>query len=132
MDRSLRSAMQNIGQLPLGVAILAILVGLFGFFVVILGLAFLFVAAGFLLSGLGISSVFGYTGATAGVIILIVGLIILGAAVGLWNQRLWALVLAILVLLVYGALELVSSAWLGLIVVAVLIVYLIAVSSHFD
>ena len=66
MQRSLRTPMQNIGQLPLGVAILAVLVGIFGLFVVILGIAFLFVAAGFLLSGLGIANVFGYTGRPPG------------------------------------------------------------------
>lgn len=50
------------------------------------------------LGGAGGASVFGVGGAIAGRIILIVGLLILGVAVGLWNQRLWALVLAILVL----------------------------------
>ena len=124
--------MQNIGQLPLGVAILAVLIGLFGFFVIVLGLAFLFVAAGFLLGGVGVASVFGYTGTIAGIIILITGLVILGTAIGLWNQELWALVLAIIVLLFYGVVEYLSHAWVGLVIIVLLIVYLAAVSKHFD
>jgi len=123
---------QNIGQLPLGVAILAVLIGLFGFFVIVLGLAFLFVAAGFLLGGVGVASVFGYTGTIAGIIILITGLVILGTAIGLWNQELWALVLAIIVLLFYGVVEYLSHAWVGLVIIVLLIVYLAAVSKHFD
>ena len=51
---------------------------------------------------------------------------------GLWNQRMWALVVAILVLLFYGVLEFLSAAWFGLIIVALLVVYLAAVSGHFD
>jgi hypothetical protein len=124
--------MQNIGQLPLGVAILAVLIGLFGLFVIILGLAFLFVAAGFLLGGVGVASVFGYTGTIAGLIILVIGAIIFGTAIGLWNQELWALVLAILVLIFYAIVEYVSSAWFGLVIVVLLLIYLVAVSSHFD
>jgi hypothetical protein len=124
--------MDNIGSLPLGVAILAVLIGIFGFFVVVIGLALLFVSAGYVIAGVGVATVFGYTGTIAGIIVLIIGLIILGTAVGLWNQELWALVLAILVLLFYGIVEYLSSAWLGLVIVVLLIVYLAAVSTHFD
>jgi hypothetical protein len=42
------------------------------------------------------------------------------------------LALAIIVLLFYGVVEFVSGAWLGLLVVSVLLIYLVAVSSHFD
>jgi hypothetical protein len=127
-----RSPMQGIGELPLGVALLAIVIGLFGLFVVVLGLAFLFVAAGALLGGVGVASVFGFTGTAAGIVLVIIGLIILGTAVGLWNQELWALVLAGIVLLFYAAVEFVAAAWFGLLVVVVLLVYLVAVSRHFD
>ena len=124
--------MQSIGQLPLGVAILAILIGIFGFFVVIVGVLLLVAVAGLTLGGVAVTTVFGTTGAVAGIIVLVIGLIILGVAVGLWNQELWALVLAIIVLLVYGAADYFSSSWLGLVIVALLIIYLAAVSSHFD
>jgi hypothetical protein len=122
----------NLGQLPLGVAILAVLIGIFGFFVLLIGLLFLFVAAGVALGGVGVTSVFGVTGTVAGIIIAIIGLVILAVAVGLWNQELWALVLAILVLLFYGVVEYLSAAWVGLLIVVLLLVYLGAVSRHFD
>ncbi|MGD0588795.1 MAG: hypothetical protein ABSA63_08410 [Thermoplasmata archaeon] len=122
----------NIGQLPLGVAILAVLIGIFGFFVIVLGLLLLLGAAGVAFGGLGLVSVFGTTGTIAGAIVLIIGVIILGVAVGLWNQEMWALVLAILVLLVYGAVDFLASSWLGLVIVVVLLVYLVAVARHFD
>jgi hypothetical protein len=118
-------------RLPLGVAILAILIGIFGFFVLIDGLLLLLTVAGVSLGGLGVTSVFGATGIVAAIIIVIIGLVILGTAVGLWNQELWALVLAILVLLFYAVVEFVGSAWLSLLIVVLLLVYLVAVSRHF-
>lgn len=127
-----RVTMESIGGLPLGVAILAVLIGIFGFFVIILGLLLLFAAAGVVLGGVGVASVFGMTGTIAGIIVLIVGIIILGVAVGLWNQELWALVLAILVLIFFGVVDFVASSWLGLVIVVLLLVYLVAVASHFD
>jgi hypothetical protein len=122
----------SVGNLPLGVAILAILIGIFGFFVLLGGILLLVSVAGYGLGVVWVTSVFGTTGTLAGIIIVIIGLIILSVAVGLWNQELWALVIAILVLLVYGALEFLSAAWLGLLVVVLLIVYLAAVARHFD
>jgi hypothetical protein len=124
--------MPNLGQLPLGVAILALLIGLFGFFVLILGILLLFVSAGVILGGVGVASVFGYTGTIAGLIIVVIGALILATAFGLWNQEIWALALAVIVLIVYGIVEYLSSAWLGLVIVVLLIVYLAAVSRHFD
>ncbi|MFZ0699989.1 MAG: hypothetical protein WAN74_07385 [Thermoplasmata archaeon] len=118
-------------RLPLGVAILAILIGIFGFFVLISGLLLLLSVAGVSLGGLAVTSVFGATGIVAAIIVLIIGLVILGTAVGLWNQELWALVLAILVLLFYAVIEFVGSAWLSLVIVVLLLVYLLAVSRHF-
>src|SRR5277367_2032178 len=124
--------MQSIGQLPLGVAILAVLIGIFGFVIFLFGLLLLLSIAGFALNGLAISSVFGVTGTAASIIIMIIGLVILAVATGLWDQELWALVLAILVLLFYGAADFFSAAWLSLAIVVILLVYLVAVSSHFD
>jgi hypothetical protein len=120
-----------IGRLPLGVALIAILVGIFGFFVLVAG-AFLLVFGTALAVGTGPVTVFGAGGALAGLILLIVGAVTLAVAVGLWDQELWALALAILVLLFFGVVELFSQAWLGLLIVAALLVYLVAVSSHFD
>ncbi len=119
-----------VGRLPLGVAILALLIGIFGFFVLLLGLVGLLVGVGVGLAGPG--SVFGVTGVVAGLIVTVIGVVILSVAYGLWGQELWALALAILVLLFFGVIEFLSSAWLGLAVVVVLLVYLAAVSNHFD
>ncbi len=122
----------GIGRLPLGVAIIAILVGIFGFFILLGGLLLLISAAGYAVASVGVSGVFGTTGTIAGIIVAIIGLVVLGVAVGLWNQELWALVLAILVLLFYGAVEFFASAWLGLLIVVLLVVYMVAVAKHFD
>jgi hypothetical protein len=122
----------GVGNLPLGVAILAVLIGIFGLFVLIGGLLLLASVAGYGLGVVWVSTVFGTAGAVAGIIIAIIGIVILGVAVGLWNQELWALVIAIIVLLVYGVLEFLSASWVGLLIVVLLIVYMAAVASHFD
>jgi hypothetical protein len=121
-----------IGRLPLGVALLAVLIGIFGFFVTVVGLLLLVFGTHLVLGGVGAVQVFGLSGAIGGLIVLIIGLIILAVAVGLWNQELWALVLAILVLLFYGVVEFASGSWISLLIVVVLLVYLFAVSRHFN
>jgi hypothetical protein len=121
----------SIGNLPLGVAILAILIGIFGFFLVVIGALLLVFGTSIAIGG-GALTVFGSTGTIAGLITLIIGIVVLAVATGLWDQELWALALAIITLLFYGVIEFVSQSWLSLLVVAVLLVYLVAVSSHFD
>jgi hypothetical protein len=120
----------NIGRLPLGVALLAILIGIFGFFVLVAGVVLLVFGTGLALASGG--TVFGFGGTVAGLVLLILGIVTLAVAVGLWDQELWALALAILVLLFYGAVEVLDAAWLGALIVAVLLIYLVAVSGHFD
>jgi len=118
---------------PLGVAILAFLIGLLGVVWIILGLL---VIGSVSLPGahlLSAPSVFGTAGFIAGVVVLVVGLIVLGLGLGLWHQRMWALVLTLLFLLVelavYGyAGDFVS---LGFLLALVLFIYLIAVRRHF-
>lgn len=120
--------------LPLGVAILAVIVGLYGFFVAILG-ALLIVGSSLrsYFDYVGPGSAFGVTGIVYGVLVLVIGLIILGIGVALWRLRLWALVLGLLFLLF----EIVTFAIAGPIVsvrfvLALLIfIYLIAVNRHF-
>ena len=115
---------------PLGVAILAVLVGLFGILLVLVGLLALVgsLALAFLSPGL---SLFGLPLLAFGVVFLVFGIIVLVAAVGLWHLRLWALVLALIVsfieLVQYGA----SHSWLGFAVIFLIFVYLIAVHRHF-
>jgi hypothetical protein len=119
-----------VGRLPLGVAVLAVLVGIFGFFIFALGLIVVIAGVGIGLAG-G-ATVFGVGGLLGGLIILVIGAVILGVAFGLWDQELWALALAIIVLGVLGAVEFFSGSWLALLVVVLLIVYLAVVSNHFD
>jgi hypothetical protein len=116
--------------LPIGVAILAVLIGIVGF-VLILG--------GVLLAALGISIDLGfgafssYGSLIVGVVLLIIGLIILGVALGLWHQRLWALVLAIIVFGFYFISDALVGDYfsLGAIIALILVIYLIAVHRHF-
>jgi len=119
---------------PLGVAILAVLVGIYGFLVFLIGL--LVAVDSSLSSYLGGTSAFhaiGTTGVVAGLIFAIIGLIILGFAVGLWHLRMWALVLTVLFLLIVIVLDGIAGAfsW-GFFIAVILLVYLLAVSRHFS
>jgi len=118
---------------PLGVAILAVLVGLYGFLLIVVG--------ALVLAGVAAAHYFGVpTGfaglgtVTLGAVVLIVGLIILGLAIGLWHLRMWALVLT----LIFVVFELVSYGLagafvsLGFILALILFVYLLAVHRHFQ
>ena len=117
---------------PLGVALLAVLIGLFGFLVLIAGVLVLVgVAAGAFLS---VPAFFGTAGLTLGVIVFIVGIILLAVAYGLWDLRMWALALAILVLILYLVVYALAGdfvSW-GFIISLLLLVYLVAVSRHFS
>jgi hypothetical protein len=119
---------------PLGVAILAVLIGIYGFLEFLVGL--LIAVGSAAISSLGGSSAFhilGTSGVLGGAIIAIIGLIVLGLAVGLWHLRMWALVLTLLFL----AFELVINGLagtfvsFGFIVALILFIYLLAVNRHF-
>jgi hypothetical protein len=117
---------------PLGVAILAVLVGIFGILLILGGA--LVIAGAAALAYLGTPSGFaGLGGVTLGVIVLIVGLIILGLALGLWHLRMWALVLTLLFvifeLLTYGLSG--NFVSFGFIFALILFIYLLAVRHHF-
>jgi hypothetical protein len=116
--------------LPIGVAILAVLIGIVGFVLIIAGVLLAALNVSLHLSFAAFSS---YGPLLLGVILLIVGLIILGVALGLWHQRLWALVLAIIVFGFYFISDALVGAWfsLGAIISLILVVYLIAVHRHF-
>jgi hypothetical protein len=117
---------------PLGVAILAVLIGLLGFITLIAGILLLVgVAAG---AFLAVPGFFGYGGLTLGAIILVIGIILLAVATGLWDLRMWALALAILVLIFYLVIYALGGDFLslGFIVSLILLLYLVAVSRHFS
>jgi hypothetical protein len=117
---------------PLGVAILSVLVGIYGILVLLAGL---FVLAGTAVSPfISLPSHFeGASGLLLGLVVFIIGLIILGVAVGLWRLRMWALVLALIVtfieLLIYGLAG--QFITLGFILSLIVFVYLLAVHRHF-
>lgn len=116
---------------PLGVAILSVLLGIYGFLVFLFGLL---VIAGIAVSSyLGISHFAGYGGYVLGSIVAVIGLVILGVAVGLWHLRMWALVLALIVTFVELAVNGIAGNFVsfGFIVALILFVYLLAVHRHF-
>ncbi len=123
---------------PLGVAILAILLGIYGFFYFLGGLL-IAVLSSYVIT-LGGTQAFGFTGTIGGLLIAVLGLIVLGVAVGLWHLRLWALALAVIVLLIFIAEPLfnlaqnvtsVGNAVLAIIIPVILLIYLLAVRQHF-
>jgi uncharacterized membrane protein len=134
-----RTGPSSTSTRPLGVAILAILLGIYGFILFLGGLLIAVLSSDAL--ALAGTQAFGFTGVTAGLVIAILGLIILGVAVGLWHLRLWALALAVIVLLVFVAEPLINvarnvesagNAIVGIIIPVLLLIYLLAVRRHFD
>jgi hypothetical protein len=117
---------------PIGVAILAILVGAFGFLLLLSGALLLVGVAGHAIVGLP-TTLFGIGGPIAGLVALIVGIVLLGLGLGLWNLRMWAYVLT----LVFVLFELVSFGLAGGIVtigflfLLFLLVYLLVVARFF-
>ncbi len=115
-------------SLPLGVAILAILIGLFGFFYLIGGLLLLVLSIG--LAGAHGLFVAGPVGA---LFLVLFGVVLLAVAWGLWGRELWALALTALVLILIFLGNLLSGALVSLstVVVVLLLVYLFLVRDHF-
>jgi hypothetical protein len=126
-------------RLPLGVAVLAVLTGIFGAIVLLAGLVIVLVAL-FVLASAGYAAAFG-AGAIIGLVVLAVGAVILAIAIGLWDQELWAFVLALLatgaVAAWFIALPLLNGGGLASILTlpaifsGVLFVYLLAVNDAF-
>src|SRR5579863_3287205 len=109
---------------PLGVAILAVLIGIFAVIVIVGGLLVL-LASSFAFVPFPL---FGTVGVVAGILLFIFGLILLGVAVGLWHQRLWALVLTIIVLILLIIGNVLSRTFtLGFFIEIILLIYLLAV-----
>lgn len=122
----------TINTRPLGVAIIAVLIGILGFITLLAGILLLVgVAAGAYLS---VPAFLGYGGLTLGLIILVLGIILLAVATGLWDLRMWALALAILVLIFYLIVYALGGDYvsLGFILSLLLLIYLVAVSRHFS
>lgn len=115
--------------LPLGVAILAILIGLLGVLLLAASILLLIV------SGYGYFHDLAFFGVSflGGLLLLIFGIVLLVVAVGLWRLELWALVLSIIVVLIslLGRLVAGPILSLGTLILVLLLVYLVAVHRHF-
>jgi len=116
---------------PIGVSILAILIILFGVLVALLGVLGL-IGSVFLSTLPGGGLFAGVTG-IASAIVLIIGIILIVAGLGLWNLKMWAWVLAIIVLVI----ELVLSFYPGinvctLLFALVLLIYLLLIRKEFS
>ena len=123
-------AMPQERHLPIGVGILAILIGIVGLLFAVAGILLL------LAVGLGIlkASFPLFGGGLLGTAVLIVlGIILLSVASGLWHLRLWALVLSILVVVVGIVAAALTGAILSLggIILIILLIYLVAVHREF-
>ena len=121
------------GELPILVGILAILIGLLGLFFLVVGV--LLVAASLGVLGLPAAGAYAVVSGDvlfAGLVTLIFGAVLVTVATGLWDLETWALVLTVAVVLVLVVL-LVLAANFGwtLLILGGLLVYLVAVRSHF-
>lgn len=112
---------------PIGVAILAILTIVVGVLIFIAGL--LLLVASSLLLGFGMPFSFGLAGGFVGGIVVLVGLLWIGAGFGLWHLRGWAWWLAVIVMLLSILSNLATPA-LAILPVLIL-VYLVLVRHHF-
>ena len=133
--------------LPLGVAVIAILVGIVGAFLFVGGIIVVLANLVHAISSGQFATWFGPT-LLAGIVTLVFGLILLAVAFGLWDQALWAYALAVLVLIVSFLFDLgrpiynsranitgsvLASAFftVPVIVTLVILVYLLLVHEHF-
>ena len=123
----------RVGELPILVGIMAILIGLFGLFWIAVGAVLLLGWLGILVAPAAV--MFGWAGGSlliSGVITLIFGAILMTVATGLWDLETWALYVTGFVLGgIIGLLVLAGSYGLELLLAAVLLVYLALVSPHF-
>ena len=116
---------------PLGVAILAVLIGIVGVLYALFGLLVVFAVA---LSGAVIPHLpFLGAGLVAGVVLLLFGVLLVIIASGLWGLELWALVLCLIVVGFLWISDVLAGAILsfGGVVLLLLLVYLLLVRHHF-
>ena len=113
---------------PIGVAIIAILSFLAGLVEILGGVALLGLAA------LGATAGAGFLAAFAGIIggvLLILGLITLAVAIGLWRMRSWAWWIALIVNLISIVLSIGTAGYVGVIFPLIIVIYLIVIRDKF-
>jgi hypothetical protein len=119
-------------DLPIGVAILAVLIGILGALFLI-GAVILFLVLFFASSFSAPALVFFGSTFIGALLLLIFGIVLLVVATGLWDLELWALVLSIIVVGIAFIGELLQgvSQIVEILLLLLLLIYLFAVSSHF-
>lgn len=113
---------------PLGVSILAILAGLAGIIGILGGVAIMALSGAAAFAGYGILA---GLGAALGVLILLLGVITLVYAIGLWRMRGWAWWLAMIVGVISIVIGIVTSNWISVGINLIIIIYLFVVRGHF-
>ena len=116
-------------RLPLGVAVISVVVGIVGAILLIIGVAFLLYGTVGAFSGL---TLFGAS-LIGGIVLIVFSVILLVTASGLWHLELWALVLSLVVIGVLLLFYLLSGRIISFagILFVVVFVYLIAVHREF-
>jgi hypothetical protein len=122
-------------RVPLGVAILCVALALYGIASIVLAvLVYDHTSIGWLQKSVEAVPTFrGFTGTEATILGLVVGLVAIGTAIGLWRLSLVALVIALLALAAEAALYAIGNNYWSpeFIASVILLVYLLAVSGHF-
>jgi len=117
---------------PIGVAILAILSFLAGLAEIVIGLGLMALSA---VSGAVIDpSVYGPLAAFIGVIgavLLLLGIVTMAVAVGLWRMRSWAWWVAIIVNVISILVVIGTYSWYGLVFPLIIVIYLVVVRDKF-
>ena len=118
--------------LPLGVGLLAVLIGILGALFLVGGLI-LVLAVAFASGFSAPSQSFFGAGLLGAALLLIFGALLLVVASGLWHLEMWALVLSFLVLGIAWIVDVVQGAVLsiGALVLLALLGYLFLVRNHF-
>ncbi|HKV90882.1 MAG TPA: hypothetical protein VJQ43_06810 [Thermoplasmata archaeon] len=118
-------------SLPVGVAIVAVLIALGGLVVLVSGLLFLLNAY----AGTAIPTqllIVHQVDVVGAAVLVLLGAVLLGVASALWNQEAWALYTTVVVLfLALGYLFFTSTITVVFLLFLVLFVYLLAVRHHF-
>lgn len=115
---------------PIGVTIIAILSFLAGLLEVFGGLALLAVAGLGAAAGAGMGMLAAFAGILGGVLLL-VGLITLAVAIGLWRMRSWAWWVALIVNVISILVSIGLESWISLVFPVILVIYLVAIRDKF-
>jgi hypothetical protein len=118
---------------PLGVTILSILSGLAGLAEIIAGIGLIGVAAlgGVALAAAGLPTWIAGFAAILGGVLLLLGLVTLAVAIGLWRMRGWAWWIAIIVNLISVLIYAATGNWFGVVLPVIILIYLVVIRDKF-